>query len=146
MARAKASLDEIGRPLEPSRVVAGLSFGFWTSLRNQRNEQRLWPSLLKTAFPFLPKGQRTRKTLSTRLDKVRCLRNRVLHREPIWHWRDLVRTVDRFPADHAGGAEAFEGHLALFCRGISAWAERVAVRVREFPINGELGSEIWVRN
>jgi len=89
--QAKDSLQKENKPAEPGRIVAELSFGFWTSLFDVRYEhdQILWPKLLKPVFPFLPKGQRTRNYLSRELNRIRQLRNRVFHYEPIWHWKDL---------------------------------------------------------
>ena len=89
--QAKDSLKKNKKPLEKGRIVAELPFGFWTSLFDIRYEhgQILWPKLLKPTFPFLPKGQRTRPFLSRELNRIRLLRNRVFHYEPIWHWRDL---------------------------------------------------------
>jgi len=89
--QAKADLLKEKKKIEAGRVVAELSFGFWTSLFDVRYEhgQVLWPKLLKPTFPFLPKGQRTRAFLSRELNRVRFLRNRIFHYEPIWHWRDL---------------------------------------------------------
>ena len=89
--QAKESLKKDKKPLEIGRVVAELSFCFWTSLFDVRYEhsQVLWPKLLKPTFPFLPKAQRTRSFLSRELNRIRVLRNRIFHYEPIWHWRDL---------------------------------------------------------
>ncbi len=89
ISRAKTNLTRDRKPLEPNRIIAELNFGFWTSLFNKRYEQKLWPKIIKSTFPFMPKKHRTRKTLSERFNKVRKLRNRIFHHEPIWHWRDL---------------------------------------------------------
>jgi len=73
-------------------VVAELHFGFWTSLLDVRYEhnQLFWPKLLKPCFPAMPRKLRTRHYLSKQLNRIRKLRNRVFHYEPIWHWQDLV--------------------------------------------------------
>lgn len=91
IAQAKDNLIKEKKPLEVGRIIAELSFGFWTSLFDIRyeNDQILWPKLLKPTFPFLPRGQRTRSFLSRELNQIRRLRNRIFHYEPIWHWRDL---------------------------------------------------------
>lgn len=88
---AKENLWKQRKSIEVGRVVAELSFGFWTSLFDLRYEhnQILWPKLLKSIFPYLPKGQRTRSFLSCELNRIRRLRNRVFHYEPIWHWKNL---------------------------------------------------------
>ena len=90
--QAKDGLRKGNNQIESGRVVAELSFGFWTSLFDVRYEhgQVLWPKLLKHSFPFLPNGQRTRAFLSRELNRIRFLRNRIFHHEPIWHWRDLI--------------------------------------------------------
>lgn len=89
--QTKDNLQKDKKPIEVGSIVAELSFGFWTSLFDVRYEhdQTLWPKLLKSTFPFLPKGQRTRSYLSRELNRIRFLRNRTFHYEPIWHWKDL---------------------------------------------------------
>lgn len=89
--KAKEKLKKDKKPIESCRLIAELSFGFWTSLFDVRYEhnQILWPKLFKFIFTFLPKGQRTRPFLSRELNRIRFLRNRIFHYEPIWHWRDL---------------------------------------------------------
>lgn len=87
--KAKEILIKSKKTLDAGRIIAELNFGFWTSLFDVRYEQRLWPWLLKPVFPSMPRTERTRKTLSKRLNKIRQLRNRIFHHEPIWHWRDL---------------------------------------------------------
>jgi hypothetical protein len=130
--KAKEALLRDRKPPEAGRVIAELSFGFWTSLFDVRYEQILWPRLLKAVFPFIPRHIRTRKTLSKRLHRVRHLRNRVFHHEPIWHWRDLVqqhaelcetigwinpamlgmiKMLDRFSDVHRQGVEPYENML-----------------------------------
>lgn len=69
----------------PGKIVADLSFGFWTSLLDARYEQTYWPALLPTLFPSVPRTQRTRRRISGLLTGVRRLRNRVFHHEPIWN-------------------------------------------------------------
>jgi hypothetical protein len=92
--KAKDTLIREGKPHEAGRIIAELNFGFWTSLFDVRYEQILWPRLLKAVFPFMPRTIRTRKTLSKRLHRIRHLRNRVFHHEPIWYWRDLIQQHD----------------------------------------------------
>lgn len=129
---AKHRLRERGRPLEPGRLVAELGFGFWTSLFDVRYEHNkvLWPRLLGAQLldPSSPRSMRSRKQLSPLLNRIRHLRNRVFHHEPIWHWGDLpqqhehawnligwfspalrstLEANDRFPAVYAAGTSTF---------------------------------------
>lgn len=91
VSQAKEKLSKNGKQLTPGRLVAELSFGFWTSLFDIRYEhgQTLWPKLLTSVLPFMPRGQRTRRNISRQLNEIRKLRNRIFHYEPIWYWGNL---------------------------------------------------------
>lgn len=98
VAKAEDTLIRHRKRIEPPRMVAELTFGFWTSLLNRRYERVLWPGLLKDVFPFLPARVRRRDFVSARFENIRRLRNRTFHNEPIWR-RPLVQ-------DHAEILEA----------------------------------------
>lgn len=82
-------LEKHKKEVTSDEIIAELTFGFWTSLLDKRYEQVLWPKIITKTFPFMPRETRTRKTLSKRFNRIRLLRNRVFHYEPIWHWKDL---------------------------------------------------------
>jgi hypothetical protein len=128
-------LSRRGKPCEAGRLVAELSFGFWTTLFDVRYEQNrvLWPRLFaQKIFAHAPRQKRSRKALSPLLNRVRHLRNRAFHHEPIWHWGDLteqhalvvdllgwmspelratVSAVDRFPRVHREGEAALRARV-----------------------------------
>ena len=126
---AKAQLRQAGKPVQPGRIIAELTFGFWTALFNRHYvNEGLWPALLAPVFPALTTG-RTIGVVRPRLEEVRRLRNRVFHHEPVWQDADLqakhgrilealgwicpdtarlVRSVDRFDQVYASGAESYE--------------------------------------
>ncbi|HVG43134.1 MAG TPA: hypothetical protein VM890_00335 [Longimicrobium sp.] len=128
-------LSRRGKPCEPGRLVAELSFGFWTALFDVRYEQDrvLWPRLFaQKIFTHAPRQKRSRKALSPLLNRVRHLRNRAFHHEPIWHWSDLaqqharvvellgwmspelratVSAIDRFPWVHREGVAALRAQV-----------------------------------
>ncbi|MGI4735875.1 MAG: Abi family protein [Janthinobacterium lividum] len=105
--------------LSTDKIVAELTFGFWSSLFNRAYELVLWKQL-RLAFPHLPKPDRQRATVSATINAVRQLRNRVYHHEPVaWRlpqlrqqyeqvctllgWLDpqlltWLQPIDRFPA------------------------------------------------
>jgi hypothetical protein len=114
------------RMLTPGRIVAELPFGFWTSLLNSPYEtnRAFWPQLVVPVFPHAPRARRTRRTLAERAHRIRILRNRISHHEPIWASPRLVQThsdilamiswinpaicdtiklFDRFPTVYAAG-------------------------------------------
>ncbi|MFT8783595.1 Abi family protein [Acetobacter syzygii] len=67
------------------RVVAALTFSFWTAMVSPIYEN-LWRSTL-SAIAVKPDGKRlSRKHLSRPLTPIRLLRNRIAHHEPILHW------------------------------------------------------------
>lgn len=137
LAKTKAKLQREQRPPDPHRIVAELTFGFWASLLERRYELPLWRPLIKTAFPAMPRRDRTRLALRDRFDEIRLLRNRIFHHEPIWYWGDLeekhnrivealgwiepamvdlVSAVDRFPVVYTDGAAAIEARIRdAFC-------------------------------
>lgn len=91
---AKTELSNKGfnRPTS-SRVVAGLSFGFWVSLlgpgghiagsRQKANyEMTIWRPALRRAFPHA--RSLNRKNAHAALETLRILRNRIAHHEPIF--------------------------------------------------------------
>jgi hypothetical protein len=133
VAQVQVATDRLrrsGKTIAPGRVIAELTFGFWTNLLDVRYERRqvFWPPLLEGAFPHLPAVRRTRRIVARRFNMLRRLRNRVFHYEPIWHWRDLrqqhellleaiawlspellrlASATDRFPVTYANGWRAY---------------------------------------
>lgn len=64
------------------KVISELSFGFWTSLLDSKFEKTFWKNL-RLAFPNCPKQIRQRKTMSSKFNGIRKLRNRIFHHESI---------------------------------------------------------------
>ncbi|MZE41912.1 hypothetical protein GTY49_02700, partial [Streptomyces sp. SID5477] len=81
---AIAELTEAGKPIEDGRVVAALTFSFWTSMFG-REQDDLWKRTMHRIATrdgiFL-----SRKAFATPLTQVRLLRNRIAHHEPILYW------------------------------------------------------------
>ena len=93
IARAKEDVVRAGASIDPPRVVAELSFGFWISLlgsggrtdptgRKADYEKTLWRPALRGAFAF--RRTLTRKQAHGPLNDLRTLRNRIAHHEPIF--------------------------------------------------------------
>jgi len=114
---AKERLRRQKKNIDAGRIVAELHFGFWNSLFYARYEQTLWRPLIKKVFPRMNPRLYNRNSLSARLDKIRRLRNRVFHFEPVWYFNlqerhaeiievlswiepaivELLKPVDHFP-------------------------------------------------
>lgn len=95
--RERLKLEDVKRDLERKRkldtghIIAELKFGFWCALLDRRYEryQLFWPTLLKKTFPHM-EGRKIER-IRRRFNRIRQLRNRVYHYEPIWHWKDLLQ-------------------------------------------------------
>ncbi|WP_155846467.1 Abi family protein [Aquaspirillum serpens] len=81
-----------GIPLPPGKIIAELTFGFWLRLTDSKLEHTLWVPCLHKAFS--PNKAPKRATFNQQLEKLRQLRNRVAHHEPIFHL-DLLDTCRR---------------------------------------------------
>lgn len=121
--------------------IAALTFGFWVALLNAPYRRELWSAadgrrnLLPVVFPRAGRPNRQQHLLYPRFDRIRRLRNRVSHHEPIWNWqpslqaehqellqvlgwispamRALVALIDQFPAVHARGYQHYLAGLTL---------------------------------
>lgn len=82
VASAKAKLTRRHESLTPDKVLAELTFGFWSSLFNTQFHTVLWKDL-RFVFACCPKSKRQRHNISAALNKIRDLRNRVFHHEPL---------------------------------------------------------------
>ncbi|WP_342754847.1 hypothetical protein AAGQ96_03365 [Pantoea sp. MBD-2R] len=78
------------------KMIAELTFGFWSSLFNTRYQDMLWKDL-RLVFAHCPKPQRQRRTISVALNRIRDLRNRIFHHEPLLWLTPLL------PIQHATG-------------------------------------------
>lgn len=99
--KATASLPRRARrPLTAGKLIAELSFGFWTHLldgayENWRVPNRLWPALLEPVFPHCPPAERTRRGIHARFLEIKTIRNRTFHHERITH-QVSMGLYDRF--------------------------------------------------
>jgi len=84
VADAVTELEAAGKELSPGRVVAALSFSFWTAMFSPAYED-LWRSTLNKIATRDSKAL-VRKDFSRPLTQIRLLRNRIAHHEPILHW------------------------------------------------------------
>jgi len=81
------------------RIVAKVTFGFWTNLFNiafdvNRNPHALWPALLRPVFPNAPQRARGRNTIQGKLIEIKGFRNKAFHHEPIWNIGQPVTVQD----------------------------------------------------
>lgn len=86
VAEAKARIQEREEVLTKEKLVAELSFGFWTSLFQQPYDKNLRFSDLKQIFSHLPKKEEKnidRKYISSKLNLIRAFRNRIFHYEKV---------------------------------------------------------------
>lgn len=72
------------------KIVANMTFGFWTTLLSpafevNRHPRALWPALLRPVFSNAPKGARKRDIIHQNLITVKTFRNKAFHHEPIWN-------------------------------------------------------------
>lgn len=65
------------------RIIAELNFGFWNKLFNRNYTSLLWKPL-RVIFKNTPKNHRKRDTIADVLYRIRTLRNRIYHYEPIF--------------------------------------------------------------
>ncbi|MEZ5303772.1 MAG: hypothetical protein R3F11_24475 [Verrucomicrobiales bacterium] len=87
---AKTTLGRNRKPRTPGRIVAELTFGFWTGFFNNAHARTgIGAFLSRNAFPHAPAPEQFQSRLDRRWQDIRDLRNRVFHHERILHWRDL---------------------------------------------------------
>ncbi|RLD89671.1 MAG: hypothetical protein DRJ09_06195 [Bacteroidetes bacterium] len=88
------------------RVIAELSFGFWTSLLDSKFEKTLWKNI-RLAFPNCPKNIRKRKTMSSKFNGIRKFRNRIFHHESVFwniaalinYYNEIIEGIDWMDAN-----------------------------------------------
>jgi hypothetical protein len=85
LTKAIADLNAVNKMPTPGRIVAALSFGFWTAMFGPHYEG-LWRATLHR-IAAKPDGKRLRrKDFSGPLTPIRSIRNRIAHHEPIITW------------------------------------------------------------
>ena len=130
--KARRDLAKSKKPDTPPQVVATVNFGFWTGLFYSRYDQSLFLKIAKDTFPHLAKSLRVSRTVSNPLNSIRKFRNRIMHHEPIWHFKDLdtkhdqmldvigwvnpamlefVSAIDRFPSLYQSGMTTYQKEL-----------------------------------
>ena len=83
IATATRRVQNKHHPLTTGRIVANLSFGFWTTMLGSSWNPKLWSFQLRNSFPDLPQSI-DRDELHKRARAVNSLRNRIWHHEPIF--------------------------------------------------------------
>ncbi|MHA8116102.1 Abi family protein [Kosakonia cowanii] len=94
VSQAKSQISKEGKKPTPDRIIAGLTFGFWTTLltapyEDPHGDRLLWPTLISHVFPNAPAGY-TRADICAAFFQIKELRNRLSHHEAVWkfHQRD----------------------------------------------------------
>lgn len=81
--KAIGRLENSSKEMTPGRLIAELTFGFWTGLLGKRYDT-LWQKLLyRIIFIESDRKGLNRKSFSALLTPIRKLRNRIAHHEPI---------------------------------------------------------------
>lgn len=107
---ARRSIHREKKTITTGKMVAELTFGFWTSLFDTKFERILWKDL-RLSFPKCPKNKRQRKNISSKLNSIRKLRNRVFHHESI-SWS--INALDNYKKEIFEGINWLNGDLSEF--------------------------------
>jgi len=79
----KVKLKNSKETITPSKIIAELSFGFWTMLFSKKYEQKIWNKHIKNIFPNMPNHARKRKVIAPQINAIRYFRNKVFHFQQI---------------------------------------------------------------
>ena len=83
---AKSKILKRNEEVNKEKLVAELSFGFWTALFKSPYAKQMRTTDLKRIFPNLPSKNKElidRSILSVKLNHIRAFRNRIFHHEKI---------------------------------------------------------------
>lgn len=83
ISEATQKLTAQRKNITADRIIAELNFGFWNRLFNRNYTALLWKPL-RLIFKNTPKHLRQRDTIADALFRIRTLRNRIYHYEPIF--------------------------------------------------------------
>jgi hypothetical protein len=83
IAEAEQKIVSQHKTVTADKIIAELNFGFWNRLFNRNYTSLLWKPL-RLIFKNTPKHLRQRDTVADYLYRIRKLRNRVYHYEPIF--------------------------------------------------------------
>lgn len=83
VSEATQKLTAQRKSITADRIIAELNFGFWNRLFNRHYTGLLWKPL-RLIFKNIPKHLRQRDTIADVLYRIRTLRNRIYHYEPIF--------------------------------------------------------------
>lgn len=79
-----------------NKVIPELNFVFWQKMFTSRHDAQLWLPHLRDTFPYAPSHSdiaTLRSEIYNDLEKIRRLRNRIAHHEPIFR-RDLNKDYE----------------------------------------------------
>ena len=133
ISNAKENLQRLSKPVSPGRMVAELTFGFWTAFFNKHYAQsRDIVHIATLTFCAAPKSQRDLQTLNRRLTRLRELRNRVFHHERIIHWTNLdeqhaslLEVIGWIAPELRELAEALDRYSQTRADGVDPWIEKL---------------------
>ena len=114
---AKNKLRERGEEITKEKLIAELTFGFWTGLFKTLYDQQMRFGTLRQIFPNLPpKNEKiiNRKILSSKLNHIREFRNRIFHHENI-----LKPKYDAIEEDINEILEYLDKDLKVFAQGLN---------------------------
>lgn len=79
--------DELKRKPTQREIAAKLNLGFWVAFFQNKYEFSLWrqKGMLAKVFPNLPTDKLIRSDIFERLKRIKWLRNRAVHHDPIWN-------------------------------------------------------------
>ena len=86
IAESKKKLSQRKEQISHDKIIAELSFGFWTSLFRKSYSNLFRINNIKSIFPCIPNKNKkliNRQILDTELNKIRKFRNRIFHYEKI---------------------------------------------------------------
>ena len=95
-------LTQAGKDQNSDRIIAELTFHFWVALHEGKHRHRFWVPFLREIWP---KGQDLKK-LHKDLSKIRNLRNRIAHHEPIFasRWtasaKPVLKRLEQLSPEH----------------------------------------------
>lgn len=88
---AKSKIRKNRQEITSDKIVAELTFGFWTSLFNKQYAKEYWKPLMHV-FKELNVKEIQRDKIAYKLNQVRKFRNRIFHYEPICNDLKALKT------------------------------------------------------